>query len=67
MATIYRTKDGDTLDWICKQYYGDEAFVLQVLDANPRLVEQGPVLVAGINILLPALTPQNQTVEYLWS
>ncbi|NYZ68227.1 tail protein X, partial [Endozoicomonas sp. SM1973] len=60
-------KDGDTLDWICKQYYGEESFVLQVLDANPGLVEKGPVLAAGINILLPALTPQNQTAETLWS
>ncbi|WP_163832163.1 tail protein X [Spartinivicinus ruber] len=67
MATIYRTKDGDTLDWICKQYYGDESVVLQVLEANPGLVEQGPVLVAGIKIRLPELAPIAQAAENLWS
>ena len=56
MATVYRTKDGDTLDWICKQYYGDESFVLQVLDANPGLVEQGPVFTAGIEVFLPEVS-----------
>ncbi|MCX4026939.1 tail protein X [Endozoicomonas sp. SM1973] len=67
MATVYRTKDGDTLDWICKQYYGDEAFVLQVLDANPRLVEKGPVLPSGIEIDLPELKSKAQVAESLWS
>ncbi|WP_163834684.1 tail protein X [Spartinivicinus ruber] len=67
MATVYRTKDGDTLDWICKQYYGNESFVLQVLDANPRLVEQGPVLAAGIEIKLPKLVLKAQVSENLWS
>ncbi|WP_163830715.1 tail protein X [Spartinivicinus ruber] len=66
MATVYRTKDGDTLDWICKQYYGDESFVLQVLDANPRLVEQGPVLSAGIEVTLPEVSRISHINESLF-
>jgi len=51
--TIYRTRDGDMLDQVCKAVYGSEAMVTAVLDANPHLADLGPVYPAGTVITLP--------------
>ena len=51
----YRTKDGDMLDAICWKHYGRESAVIDVLEANPHLADQGAVLSAGILIELPDL------------
>jgi len=51
-----RTIDGDMLDVICLNYYGHaHRYVESVLSANPGLADQGPVLSAGIVIVLPDL------------
>lgn len=50
---IYRTRDGDVLDAICKAELGAEAHVTAVLEANPRLAARGPVYPAGLRIVLP--------------
>lgn len=53
---VYTTRDGDMLDAICKDYYGDAAkYVGFVLDANPDLAGEGEVYVAGVKIVLPDL------------
>ena len=65
----YVTKDGDTVDWICWRHYGNTlaATTEAVLDANYGLAAQGPVFVAGVEIVLPELTKVSeiQTVK-LW-
>ncbi|WP_045856250.1 tail protein X [Teredinibacter purpureus] len=105
MATVYSTKDGDMLDWICWRHYGQHArlseatrqiephlvaanggideevemlsqfsstdlrgIVEQVLDANPRLVDYGSRLPAGVDVTLPELeaSVEQQDVVQLW-
>jgi phage tail protein X len=68
-TTTYTTKDGDVVDAIAYQYYGtlDGRVVEQVLAANKGLADYGPILGAGIVIVLPAITKDstNQAVK-LW-
>ena len=74
----YRTKDGDVLDALCHKHYGREAgrpvrgtqtgAVEAVLEANPGLADQGPILPAGLLIILPDLpepVPHRQPLR-LW-
>jgi len=51
----YRTRDGDTADYIAWKYYGttERRVVEQLLDANKGLADYGPVLPAGILVTLP--------------
>lgn len=68
MAT-YTTKAGDTADSIAFQYYGATApkTVEQLLDANPGLADQGPILPAGIAVTLPAIdTTAKAERVHLW-
>ncbi|QOE32757.1 baseplate protein [Achromobacter phage Mano] len=55
MALEYRTSDGDTADFIAWKYYGttDNKVVEQLLDANKGLADRGPVLPAGVLVVLP--------------
>jgi phage tail protein X len=69
MSQTYRTKDGDMLDAICFERYGSTAETVEaVLIANPGLAELGPVYVAGIDILLPEISPTTtkKTTFALW-
>ncbi|WP_027390858.1 tail protein X [Chrysiogenes arsenatis] len=67
MSQLYRTSDGDMLDWICYQHYGRTAGAVEaVLVANPGLSARGPVLSAGVLLVLPVLPPQENTVVRLW-
>lgn len=53
---IYRTSDGDMLDWICWKHYGRAAQAVEaVLEANTGLADLGPVYAAGVTIALPEL------------
>ena len=57
MATRYRTKTGDTLDWICWRFYGNQpGAVEQVLDRNPKLATLAATLPENIEIVLPELS-----------
>jgi len=50
----YRTVKGDVLDGICAQHYGVGAFDLaKVYAVNMGLARLGPVLPAGVVIVLP--------------
>lgn len=65
----YITKDGDVLDAICFKYYGSTSGVVEkVLEANRHLAELGAVFAAGTKIVLPDLTPEEETETIkLWS
>ena len=64
----YFTADGDVLDEICWRRYGREDAVPAVLAANPGLADAGPVLSAGVLIVLPRLpaAPRGLPAERLW-
>lgn len=64
----YRTRDGDTLDYICYLHYGQQSgAVEQVLDYNPGLAALGPVYPENILINLPQLTQKSESkVLRLW-
>ncbi|WP_420023778.1 tail protein X [Cereibacter azotoformans] len=51
----YRSKDGDTADSIAWAVYGrqDGRLVEGLLEANPGLADHGPVLAAGLRIVIP--------------
>ena len=68
MAT-YVTADGDMLDAICERHYGPRPGASEaVLEVNPGLAGQGPVLPAGVRIDLPELaeTPPERGSVRLW-
>lgn len=64
----YRTKDGDTIDRVCWQHYGQQSGAVEaVLDANPGLADLGPILSAGTIINLPEIeTPAVEQGVSLW-
>ena len=65
----YVTKDGDVLDAICWKYYGSTTgMVEKVLEANRHLAELGSIFAAGVKIILPDLTQEEETESVkLWS
>ncbi len=63
----YRTKQGDVLDAICREFLGDESHAAAVLAANPGLADLGPVYPAGVMITLPVVsTPVSSGTIKLW-
>ena len=68
MAIQYRTKEGDVLDEICYSYYGSSQAIHAVLEANPGLAENGTVFEAGVEIILPDYSAEEEEDEdVLWS
>lgn len=64
--TNYLTAQGDTLDWICWKFYGQQSGAVElVLDANPGLGDQGPVYPAGLGLVLPELPQPASEVQPL--
>jgi len=65
----YITKDGDVLDAICWKYYGSTSGTVEkVLEANRHLAELGSIFAAGVKIILPDLTQEEETESVkLWS
>lgn len=51
----YRSKEGDTVDYIAWVVYGrqDGRLVEGVLEANPGLAARGEVLAPGLLIIIP--------------
>jgi phage tail protein X len=65
--TRYRTKDGDVLDLICQNQYGNvDAALGAVLAANPGFYSNESVLPAGILILMPDLVVSEVNTVRLW-
>ena len=65
----YVTKDGDVLDAICWKYYGSTSGTVEkVLEANRHLAELGSIFAAGVKIILPDLTPEEEAESIkLWT
>ncbi len=65
----YITSDGDTADYIAWKHYGTQegSVVEQLVDANPGLADLGPVLSAGVLVILPEIqmATDNKVVR-LW-
>lgn len=62
METVV-TQDGDMVDEIAHRHYGThEGTTAAVLDANPGLAALGPVLPAGVTIILPPIERPPQSV-----
>lgn len=61
----YRTKEGDTADYIAWKYYGrqDGRVVEQLLDANPGLADYGPLLPAGLLVTLPDIEVKQEATS----
>ncbi|WP_019221584.1 tail protein X [Bartonella senegalensis] len=70
MSDLYVTKEGDMVDAICWKYYAKRQQALaveRVYAANFGLADYGPILKAGITILLPTLPyPKATPVIRLW-
>lgn len=63
----YRTREGDTVDFICWHIYGATSGVVeQVLDANPGLAALGPVLPVGTLVTLPEVSQSSAEEVALW-
>lgn len=69
MSISISTLEGDFLDDLVAQHYGAAAAsgaLSVVLAANPGLAARGPVLPAGVTIVLPDLPPAHAGVLRLW-
>lgn len=66
MATTYRTSEGDVLDLICYQYYGQSGMTASVLAANPNLSEYGSLLPSNVEIFMPDLVTKSKETVSLW-
>lgn len=67
---FYHSKDGDTADSIAWVVYGrqNDQLVEQLLEANPGLADFGPVLPAGLRLVIPdAPAPAVGRQVRLWS
>lgn len=69
MTTIYKTRAGDTVDFIAWKFYGSTTnqVVESVLAANRGLADHGALLPAGLEITLPEITaPATSQGVRLW-
>lgn len=69
MTQTYRTSEGDTADYIAWKYYGTQTgrVVEQMLEANKRLADVGPLLPAGMLLTLPDIEPEaDKQAVRLW-
>jgi phage tail protein X len=57
MSLTYTTRDGDTADYIAWKQYGSvtPAIMAALLAANFGLADQGPLLPAGLSVVLPVI------------
>jgi len=66
MTTVI-AKDDDMLDWLVFKYYGAEANIEEVLEANYRFESNPLLLVAGTLVDMPDLPPKPAvTIINLW-
>lgn len=62
MSQTYTTSAGDTADFIAWKQYGSVTpdILNAVLAANPGLADYGPLLPAGVAVVLPVINTQTQ-------
>lgn len=65
----YVTEEGDVVDAIAFARFGSSSGTTeQILDANPDLASAGPVLPAGLTILIPVpIQKDRKQSTRLWS
>ena len=62
--TEYRTRQGDTLDYICWRQYGQQSGAVEaVLLANPGLADVGAVIPLDTVVVLPDLPKPASEVQ----
>jgi len=62
--TAYLSGEGDTLDYICWRFYGQQSGAVEsVLSVNPGLADLGPVLPLNTRVVLPDLSRPAQEVQ----
>ena len=69
MSITITSIEGDFLDDLVAQHYGvgvASAALSAVLGANSGLARRGPVLPAGVEIVLPDLEPGDSGLLRLW-
>jgi len=59
--SLYRTKDGDRIDLIVLNHYGDLKHLNEVVGANNHLCKIPMDLKAGVNIELPEFVTKRDT------
>ena len=59
----YTTKEGDTLEDIAALFYGDPAQKQRLLDENPELTPDSPVLTPGMRLRVSEDTDRGDTVS----
>ena len=65
--TVYTTLAGDMVDAVCHAHYGRRPGAVEaVLAANPGLAAMGPILPAGVRIVLPDLPAPGPSTVRLW-
>jgi len=63
----YRTRDGDTLDYIANKVYGSTDATEQLIEANRTIADLGVVLPAGVIVELPEIVlEQKKQGVRLW-
>jgi phage tail protein X len=68
MAMTCRTAEGDMLDTICNNYYGNlRGTVEAVLSANEGLGREPQPFKSGLLIVLPDIVETKETTVRLWS
>ena len=64
---VYSTVEGDQIDKICFDEYGFiSGAIEEVLNANPRLASMGPILPAGLSVLLPEIVKEEKKERRIW-
>ena len=63
MTIKYTTREGDTVDYVAWKFYGSTSNqeTEAVLAANVGLADHGPVLPAGVVIVLPKIAAPKKT------
>lgn len=67
LTYIYTTKVGELLDEIVHSHYGTHDPLRMVMEANPGIVDHGPVLPQGIDVTLPPEPVSETKYISLWS
>lgn len=65
MIEEYVSKDGDRIDCVVFDFYGDVSFLQEFLDANPG-VAGCPFLEAGVVLRFPEKTIRVESSVKLW-
>lgn len=66
-AERYITQEGDTVDLIAYNRFGVHGMEPAIIGANPGLAAAGPVLDAGLVVLIPVPEVQDRmTSDRLW-